>query len=315
MPATIPISLYLHRRASLGFALLLETVFKAANRVAARQVFEVEFVADQRGPRRFNHGITVRDVRTRLPVNGYLLIPPIDFFGGEFVENARETRLLRQARDQGLTIATACLGSFLVAGAGLLDGAEATTHWRWADYAVQTFPRVRWNTRAMLCTQPGVITAGGLLGAVDLALHIVAQHCPREVCRDLGRHLLADSIRQKQSTYAGALVLKPRSGETFAALEKELSGRLAKPPSIPEMATRCHMSVRTFHRTFLENYGVPPGKYLQLRRVEKAKELLSDLRLTVDDVASRCGFSQPAFFRMIFARETGLTPTQFRKRL
>jgi transcriptional regulator GlxA family with amidase domain len=315
MPPAVPVAIYLHARASLAFALLLETVFTAANRVAGRPVFAPTLLAGDAAPRRFRHGITLRQFETRLPRSGYLLIPPIDLFSGEFVETTGETRLLQRAHAAGLTLGSACLGSFLMAAAGLLDGVEATTHWRWGDYAAQRFQKVAWNTRAMLCAHSRVITAGGLLATVDLALHIVGQHCPKPVSREVGRHLLADSVRQKQSTYATSLVLQPRNGKAFAALESQWQDRLAKPFPIPEMAARCAMSVRTFHRAFTEAYGVSPGKYLQLRRVEKAKELLADARLTVEDVSSRCGFAQPSFFRTIFARETGLTPAQFRKRL
>lgn len=315
LPAPVPVAIYLHERASLGFALLFETVFQAANRVAERQVFALTLVADGRAPRRFRHGITLRQFETRLPGHGYLLLPPIDQFAGDFQETPRESQLLRRAHAQGLTLGSACVASFLLAGAGLLDAAEATTHWRWGDYAARRFPAVRWNTREMLCTHGRILTAGGLLAAVDLALHVVARHCARPVAREVGRQLLADSVRQKQSTYATSLVLHPRHAGPFSRLEAELAARLAKPRSIDEMAAQCAMSVRTFHRAFRAAYGVSPGKYLQLRRIEKAKELLADARLTVEDVSSRCGFSQPSFFRTLFARETGLTPAQFRKRL
>jgi transcriptional regulator GlxA family with amidase domain len=315
MPAPVSIAIFLHRRVSLGFSLLLDMVFNSANRLAGRPVFVPGFVSDHGGPHRFRHGLSLPRVSRRLPAAGCLIVPPLDGFAGEFTVNAGESRFLRKAHERGLTIATACLGSFLPAGAGLLDGIEATTHWRWADFAAARFPKVRWNPRMLLCEQPGFVTAGGLLSTIDLALHLVAQHCDRKLCRDLGRNLLADSVRQKQSAYAGSLVLQPRHDADFAALERAIEARLARPPSIPEMAELCHMSVRTFHRAFNAAYGVPPGKYVQLKRLERAKELLVDERLTIEAVADRCGFSQPAFFRTIFARETGLTPAQFRKRL
>lgn len=315
MPTPVPISIYLHRRASLGFSLLLEMVFRMANRLEGQPRFALAFVADRRGPLRFAHGFALNRVSHRVPASGWLVVPPLDRFEGEFVISAGESDFLRGAHARGSKIATACLGSFLPAGAGLLDGLEATTHWRWADFAAARFPDVRWNPRALLCEQPGFVTAGGLLSTVDLALHLVAHHCDRAFVRELGRHLLADSIRQKQSVYAGSLLLQPRNRERFAALERHVEDRLARPPSIPEMAESCRMSVRSFHRAFGENFGVSPGKYIQLKRIERAKQLLADERLAIEAVADRCGFSQTAFFRTIFARETGLTPAQFRKRL
>jgi AraC family transcriptional regulator len=84
---------------------------------------------------------------------------------------------------------------------------------------------------------------------------------------------------------------------------------------VSEMAAICRMSVRHFHRNFLKSYGVTPNKYLQLRRLEMAKDLLADPDLSIEEAAARCGFFDAAFFRTVFTRETGLTPSLYRKRV
>jgi transcriptional regulator GlxA family with amidase domain len=81
------------------------------------------------------------------------------------------------------------------------------------------------------------------------------------------------------------------------------------------MAEFCHMSLRSFHRKFQENYGVSPIKFLQLRRIEKAKTLLAEGNVPLEIVAERAGFGDMAFFRAVFSRETGMTPGQFRRNM
>jgi transcriptional regulator GlxA family with amidase domain len=313
MPKSVSISIFLHKRVSLALALLADFIFNFANRMAARPVFKVIRVHCGPGHAYSAGGISMPAALEAEP-GGYLIVPPIDGLNGEFEAYSEETNLIQRAADGGSVIATACLGAFLPAASGLLDGKEATTHWRWGEYAVKRFPEVKWNIRAMLCDEGRIITSGGLLSVVDLALYIIAQNCPKSFVRLLGQSLLADSVRQKQSVYAHSLVLPPKEADRFVRLEQAMQQRLAEPFPVAEMAAVCHMSVRHFHRNFMKNYGVTPNKYLQLKRIEMAKDLLADPDLSIEETAERCGFSDIAFFRTVFGRETGLTPSQYRKR-
>ena len=314
MPKPTPIAIFLHQRVSISLALLADFIFNFANRLAEQPVFEVKRVHCGPGAVHSAGGISVQATAAEAS-GGYLIVPPIEGLAGEFAALPEETGLLKSAVDGGSVIATACLGAFLPAAAGLLDGRTATTHWRWGEYAVKHFPQVRWNLRSMLCDEGSIITSGGLLSVIDLALYVVSQNCSKEFGHRLGQLLLADSVRQKQSVYARSLVLPAKESARFARLERELQQRLADPFPVREMAELCGMSLRSFHRNFQNNYGVSPNKYLQLKRIERAKGLLADTALGVEEAAVRSGFSDSAFFRAVFSRETGMTPSQYRKKL
>ena len=314
MPKPIPIAIFFHQRVSVGLALLVDFIFNFANRLARQPLFDVQRVHCGPGSMHSAGGISVQATGVEAP-GGYLIVPPIDGLEGEFEAFAEETDLIESAAGNGTVIATACLGAFLPAAAGMLNGKEATTHWRWGNYAVKRFPAVRWNIRAMLCDEGDIVTSGGLLSVIDLSLYIISKIGSPGFIQQLGQALLADSVRQKQSVYARSMVLPPKESGRFVRLEEEMQRRLAKPFPVPEMAGVCGMSVRHFHRSFLKNYGVTPNKYLQLRRVEMAKEILADPNLSVEEAAERCGFCDVAFFRTVFSRETGLTPSGYRKRV
>lgn len=314
MPKPTSIDIFLHQRVSIPLALLADFIFNFANRQAARPVFAVRRVHCGAGAVHSAGGVSVQATVAKQPAD-YLLVPPIDELEGEFAPLSAESELLRDAADGASVIATACLGAFLPAAAGLLDGRRATTHWRWGEYAATHFPQVKWDLRAMLCDEGEIITSGGLLSVIDLALYIVAQNCTKPFAHRLGQQLLADSVRQKQSVYARSLVLPAKESGRFARLEREVRERLSDPFPVREMAELCGMSVRTFYRNFLDNYGVSPNKYLQLKRIERAKDLLGDRDLSVEEAAARCGFADSAFFRTIFSRETGMTPSQYRKKV
>lgn len=313
MPKPISVSILVHSRTLPAFALLAASVFRIGNRLSGSEVFKVRLVGTGE---RFEW----EDGELRLQPfddkgDGYLIVPPMEASRTKDDISIAEIELLRRSAEAGATIASACLGALLVAGAGLLDDREATTHWNWVDFATRAYPAVRWNTREMLIDHGDVITAGGLLSIVDLCLHIVRNTAGSELARELGQTLLADTVRQKQSVYATKLVAAPRDAATFAALEQEIDKRGEENLTVPDMAAFCHMSLRSFHRRFQDNYGVSPIKFLQLRRIEKAKAMLAEKSLPLDAVAQRAGFADMAFFRTVFSRETGMTPGQYRRNM
>jgi transcriptional regulator GlxA family with amidase domain len=313
MPNSAGIAILFHKQAAVSFALLCQSVFRLANRISGEMVFDVRLVGADRHHKWENGQINLQPIADMSP-GSYLVIPPIEDFSEETALRDRDLAMIRAAHGAGTVIASACLGAFLIAEAGLLKDREATTHWSRIDYAARRFPTVRWNGREMLIDHGDVVTAGGLLSAVDLCLHIVRKTCGREFSLRLGRHLLADTIRQKQSLYAVHLTAPPKDAGRFAALEAEIERQHPDSPSVAEMADFCGMSLRSFHRHFEANYGVTPVKYLQLRKIEKAKSLLAESHLPLETIAGETGFSDMAFFRTVFARETGLTPGQFRRK-
>jgi transcriptional regulator GlxA family with amidase domain len=313
MPKPVAISIFFHARTQPSYALLAASVFRLANRLSGDTVFDARLVGE-------SHRFRWQDGEIKLqPINkvsdGYLIIPPMDATQRTQKLSLSEIILLRHSISAGATIATACLGAFLPAEAGLLDGREATTHWDYADFATRNYPAVHWNTREMLVDHGDVITAGGLLSIVDLCLHIVRKTQGGTLAQSLGQTLLADTVRQKQSVYATRLVAAPRDATTFEALEREIDRRGGDGLTVPDMAAFCNMSLRSFHRRFQDNYGVTPIKFLQLRRIEAAKAMLAQKQLSLDTVAERAGFSDMAFFRSVFSRETGMTPGQYRRNM
>jgi transcriptional regulator GlxA family with amidase domain len=309
----ININIFLHERVSLELALLFDYIFRFPDKFTDEPLFKPVFVQAGKG-RRFGKG-AVSVETSKFQAGGYLIIPPMEAPKGTFIENTAESAMIKHAMDKNTTVATACLGAFLPAAAGMLDGFEATTHWHWLDYAKENFPNVSWNTNSMLCHKDGMITSGGLLSLIDLALYIISLHSSKEFTAMTGRFLLADTVRQKQSVYAQSLVGSPAGDSRFALLTEQINTQPEKHLEVSEMADMCGMSLRNFHRAFVKNFGTTPNKYIQLKRLERAKELLAETDMSIEETAGRVGFTDTSFFRSVFSRETGMTPTQFRKRI
>jgi transcriptional regulator GlxA family with amidase domain len=295
-------------------ALLLRDLFHAANRELKTRKYHVALLSAGRAS-----FIELRNTRVGVSrANGpldYLLVPPMDDFRPADSDWRSEIKLLRLRHQRKTVIASCCLGAFLLAASGLLDGREATTHWRWSAFAAKEFPDVHWRPAKMLCDQGDVITAGGFLAMIDLALYLVEKTTTKKVVHELAQVLLADSIRQKQSVYAQSLLSVEGPDSPFGPLEKWIQQNLRSSLEAKHLARIAQMSLRSFHRRFVAFYGTTPNKYVQLKRIERAQELLRNPRLSLEQIVEAIGLSDVTSFRKVFVRELGLTPSEFRRRL
>jgi transcriptional regulator GlxA family with amidase domain len=167
----------------------------------------------------------------------------------------------------------------------------------------------------MVSDQGSVITAGGYLAAVDLALYIVGRTSSQPAAHALGQILLADSVRQKQSVYAQKLIDLEVEHERLKGLTGWIESHLEQPLPAAMLAKRCNMSSRTFHRRFFDAYGTTPRKFVQLKRIERAQQLLRTTTRSVEQILALVGVSDVASFRRVFRREIGYSPAEFRRRL
>jgi transcriptional regulator GlxA family with amidase domain len=308
------VAVLLNRSSSLPMALLFRAIFERANRRLDAQRYRVTLVSSRPGARLSAPDVTVI---ARSPPGrcDYLVVTPYEGIEPGWQPEPSDVALVRREHARGAVVASSCLGALTLAEAGLLDTREATTHWSWTHYVRGRYPRVAWNTRRIVCDQGIVLTAGGYLATVDLALHIIAATSSRAIAHELGRAMLADSARQHQSIYALRLAEPATVSGQLRDIEPWIDGRLRSAPTAADMARHCNMSLRSFHRKFREAYGVTPRKYLQLKRVEAVRQRLGDSRRSIEQILADVGVSDVTSFRRIFQRELGYSPAEFRRRL
>ncbi len=315
--ATLPsvrIRILLFDGVAVGVALVMRDIFRAADARLGGGRLDVR-LCGRPGLR----ALVAGDLSIRLaPLAGrvdHLVVPPLEPGGDPFAPRPAEERLLARRHAAGAVVHAACLGAILVARAGLLAGRRATTHWAWVERAAAGCPEVEWDGTRMLVDGGDVVTAGGYLAAIDLALALVERVAGAAISREVGRRLLADSVRQHQSIYATSLVPSGAESPRMRRLEGWLSAHLSGPVDTRALAAACGLGARTFHREFVKAYGVTPKKYVQLRRIERVRELLRDEATSVEAAIRRVGVSDVPSFREVFRRELGLTPTEYRRRL
>jgi transcriptional regulator GlxA family with amidase domain len=222
--------------------------------------------------------------------------------------------VLRQAHARGSRIISLCTGAFALAGAGLLDGRRATTHWTECDEFARRYPDVTVDPGVLFVDEGDILTSAGSAASIDLCLHVVRQDYGTEVATQLARQLVVPPQRDGgQAQYIDAPMPELDSASLFAGTVSWLQEHLDQPITVEDLAARSAMSPRTFARRFLAGTGTTPYQWLVRQRVQLAQRLLETSDLTIDSVAEKAGFSTAANLRKHFSRAVHTSPHAYRR--
>ncbi|WP_328436517.1 helix-turn-helix domain-containing protein [Streptomyces sp. NBC_00444] len=225
----------------------------------------------------------------------------------------RVVAALRQAAQAGTRIASVCVGAFVLAEAGLLDGQRATTHWVAADVLAHRFPDIKVEPDVLYVDNGQILTSAGAAAGLDMCLHMIR--------RDLGSAVAADAARlsvmplEREGGQAQFIVHEhppvPR-GSTLEPLLEWIEDHLAHEITLSALAARSGMSERTFSRRFREQTGSTPLQWVLRARVRRAQYLLENSDHPVERVAQLAGFGSATAFRERFRRVVGTSPQTYR---
>lgn len=228
-----------------------------------------------------------------------------------------EIAWVRRHIDHGALVCATCSGSVLFAEAGLLDGAEAASHWSLADLFRDRYPRVRFRPERILCDSGcggRLITTGGASSWQDLALYLIGRFCGAEEAARVARLFLLGDRGYGQLPFASMARPRQHSDAAIAKIQAWLVDNYATANPVSVMVGRSGLSERSFKRRFSAATGYTPVEYVQALRIEEAKQMLETEDTAIEDVAAAVGYEDPTFFRRLFKRRAGVTPAQYRQR-
>jgi transcriptional regulator GlxA family with amidase domain len=226
--------------------------------------------------------------------------PLVQVLAGSEVREAGA--VLRKWSRRGALTATACIGTFVLAESGLLDGEEATTTWWLSPLFRQRYPRVRLDDSRIIVQSNAVVTAGAALSHLDLALALIRRASPG-LANLAARYLVVDE-RTSQSIYAIPDHLA-HADPLIRKFERWARGRLADGFSLDEAAKTLATSKRTLARRMHSVLGKTPLAFFQDLRVERAVHLLKTSKRSVDRIAELVGYEDGVTLRTLLRRRLG----------
>lgn len=223
-------------------------------------------------------------------------------------------RALIKAHERGARLVSLCVGSFVLAATGLLNGRRATTHWGFVDAMARAFPLVRIEPDVLYLDEGDILTSAGSAAGIDLCLHIIRKDFGAIVANTVARRAVIPPHREGgQAQY----IDKPIGEAAHPWLSKLLHwahGRLQGPITVAELARAAHTSKRTLSRRFTATTGVSPLQWITGLRLKRAKDLLETTTLSIEEVAQESGFGSAAVLRHHFRMGVKVSPSTYRGR-
>lgn len=292
----------------MGFAAI--TVFELANLTAEKTIYQVSLLSEEGGPVRASAGFSVETEAFDTKV-----FDTVVFGAGTQIEPATPGLLdfVRHSVQASRRVAAPCVGAFTLAQAGVLDNRRATTHWAYARELKNRYPLVKVEEDRIFIIDGHVWTSAGMTAGIDLALAMVEKDLGPELARTVARKLVVYHRRGGgQSQFSALLELDPKSDRIQRALDFAKQ-HLRSALTVEELADAANLSPRQFSRAFRAETGQSPAKAVENLRVESARLLMEQGRLSMDMIANETGFADRERMRRAFLRAFGQPPQTVRR--
>lgn len=286
-----------------------------ANRQLGWQAYQLPLLSEHEGPVMCASGMQIVPDATidafdepidTLIVAGTYGLPPPSHAAPEWVRRQAPT-----CRRFG----SVCTGAFVLGAAGLLDGRRVTTHWEYAADLAAAYPAARVEPDKIFVRDGPMFSSAGTTAALDLTLALIEEDHGPALSLAVARRLVMFLKRPGgQSQYSVHLASQVSSLSPIARIQAWIRDNVREDLSVPALAKRAAMSERNFARTFVQETRVTPAEFVELTRIDTARQLLDGSGLPLQRVAKGSGFSSTQAMRRAFNRRLDVIPSEYRER-
>lgn len=244
-----------------------------------------------------------------------LIIPPI--FGDTtkgLEANAAAIPIFTQLHANGASLASLCIGAFLLAETGLLNGKKCSTHWAYIHEFKERYPEVEVEDGAIITEYDNIYSSGGASSLWNLVLYLIEKYSDRDTAIMISKYFALDIGRNSQAPFA---IFKGQRNHTDTDIQKvqdHIEKHYEEKLTIENLAALIAKGRRTFERRFKLATNNTPIEYIQRVRIEAAKKYFEASRKNVSEVMMDVGYTDTKTFRDIFKKITGMTPVDYRNK-
>jgi transcriptional regulator GlxA family with amidase domain len=215
---------------------------------------------------------------------------------------------------KGAEVVSLCVGAFMLAKTGLLDGKKCSTHWRAADEFRQMFPTIDLVTDKIITEDHGIYTSGGATSYWYLLLYLVEKYTNRETAILTSKVFAIDIKRDSQSQFIIFKGQRTHTDEDVKKAQKFIENNFQEKFTVDEISNRCALSRRSLERRFKKATNNTVSEYIQRVKIEAAKKSFETSRKNITEVMFDVGYSDTKAFRGTFKKITGMTPFDYRNK-
>lgn len=282
-----------------------------------KPIFDIEYVGLNKYVPANNGEYTVKTDRLLKDVTAtdLLFIPPT--FGDTvkgIMANKEAIPYFKKLHDNGASLASLCIGAFLLAETGLLNGKKCSTHWAHISEFKERYPNVEVEDGAIITEHDNIYSSGGASSLWNLILYLIEKYTDREIAVLLAKYFALDIGRDSQSQFA---IFRGQRNHNDAAIQKVqdyMEKHYDDKITIETLANLINTGRRTFERRFKTATNNTPIEYMQRVRIEAAKLSFEASGKNVSEIMFNVGYTDTKAFRDIFKKLTGLTPIEYRNK-
>jgi transcriptional regulator GlxA family with amidase domain len=285
--------------------------------VMEEPAYPISVLADKPGPIKTASGLEIIANRAfsevRDGVDTILIAGAPDV--NSVVSNPELTDWIRTIAPSVRRVASVCTGAFLLAESGLLDGRRATSHWDYCKRLAHDYPSILVEQDQIFIRDGAIFTSGGITSGIDLTLAMLEEDWGRKLALLVAQYMVVFVKRPGgQSQFSAYLVTEANSHPSLRDLQAWIMEHPAQDLRVEILADRMHMCARSFAQMFLNETHVTPTRFVEMARIDAARQYLLNSEWPVDVIADKSGFRDPEKMRRAFMRLLGVNPHDYRAR-
>ncbi|MBK8392462.1 MAG: helix-turn-helix domain-containing protein [Saprospiraceae bacterium] len=280
-------------------------------------LFEVELVGHRQKIQLMNGLATIHPNKAldEIDKTDLIFIPAISGNLREAIEvNQVYLPWIIAQRQKGAEVASLCLGAFLLASTGLLDGKKCSTHWLSASEFREMFPKVELIDGSIISDEKGIYSSGGANSYWSLLLYLLEKYTSRDIAILASKFFAVDIDRDSQSKFMMFKGQRNHNDEAIQKVQDFIEVNIEEKMTVDELAEFVLLGRRSFERRFKAATNNSVIEYIQRVKIESAKRSLETSRKNVTEVMFDVGYTDTKAFRDLFKKITGLTPIEYRNK-
>lgn len=245
-----------------------------------------------------------------------LVIIPALFGDMKTAINANKKVLpwIKEQYNNGAEVASLCVGAFLLASTGLLNGKKCSTHWGFQNEFQEMFPEVEVIDGSIVTEEQRLYSSGGAMSYWNLLLYLVEKYTDRETAILASKYFAIDIDRDSQAAFAMFKGQKNHTDEAIKQAQDFIDKNIQEKITIDELADLVLLGRRSFERRFKIATNNSVLEYINRVKIEFAKRSFESSRKNINEVMYDVGYTDTKAFRSIFKKITGLTPVEYRNK-
>ncbi|MBC8033109.1 MAG: helix-turn-helix domain-containing protein [Chitinophagaceae bacterium] len=244
-----------------------------------------------------------------------IVIPAVDGDLNAALEKNRDfIPWITEQYHAGAEVASLCVGAFILAATGLVNGKKCATHWLAANDFRRMFPDVELVTEKIITDEQGIYSSGGAFSYLNLILYLIEKYAGRDIAVLSAKVFAIEIEREDQLSFVVFQGQKGHEDDSIKKAQEFIEKNYQEKITVDELASMLALGRRNLERRFKKATANTVVEYIQRVKIEAAKVSLESSRENVNEVMYKIGYTDPKAFRTTFKKITGLSPVQYRSK-